>query len=92
MKLWKLMLIVALVGISVGVLSGCANTATRHFGGNMDINLPAGQKLEMATWKENSLWYMTRPMKPGEQPEVHTFKEQSNHGVLEGTIVFKETK
>lgn len=67
------------------------NIGARHYGGTMTIDLPPGQKLEVATWKESNLWYMTRPLKTGEQPETHTMKEQSNIGVLEGTIIFKES-
>ncbi len=70
---------------------GCTeNERAKQFGGEMVIDLPAGQTLEDVTWKEDNLWYMTRERRVGEQVETHTFKEDSSWGVLSGTVVFKE--
>ncbi len=71
--------------------TGCtANQKARNFGGTETIDLEPGRKLVNATWKQNSLWYLTRQARPDELPEVYQFKEKSSFGVVEGTVVFKE--
>ena len=72
-------------------LTGCTQGATRSFGGNMTLELEPGQKLEMITWKEDSLWYLTRPMRDDEEPETHTFQQSSEFGVFEGTVTIVES-
>ena len=71
-------------------LSGC-QSAAKKFGGDMTITLEPNLKLEMITWKGNSLWYLTRPMYEDERPETHVFQESTNFGVLEGTVTIIET-
>ena len=51
--------------MTVTLLSGC-QSAARNWGGTVKIELEPGQKLEMITWKGDSLWYLTRPMRAGE--------------------------
>ena len=58
----------------------------------MTVELPENAKLEMITWKENSLWYLTRPMTENDIAEVHTFQQSSEFGVFEGTVTIVETK
>jgi hypothetical protein len=70
----------------------CDNYMSRKFGGSTTINLEKGQKLVEATWKENSLWYLTEPMDSDYVPKTKTFKEDSNFGVLEGTVTFVESR
>lgn len=48
-------------------ISGC-QAATKSFGGSMTLKLEPGLKLEEITWKDDSLWYLTRPMREGEEP------------------------
>lgn len=64
----------------------------RSLGGEAEVNLPSGQKLVTATWKESSLWYLTRPMRQDERPESYTFKEESGYGVVEGTVRINERR
>lgn len=64
----------------------------KNFGGNMTVDLPADTKLEEITWKDDSLWYLTRPMRDDEEAEVHTFQQSSNFGVFEGTVTIVEHK
>ncbi len=52
--------------------TGC-QTATRNFGGTTTLKLEPNEKLEEITWKDDSLWYLTRPMRDDEEPEVHIF-------------------
>lgn len=73
-------------------LTGCHET-TKSFGGSMTIELPKGQKLEEITWKDDTdLWYLTRPMREDEIAETHTFHQDTEFGVFEGTVTIIETK
>lgn len=75
------------------LLSGCTEqTITRNLGGTMTLDLKPGQKLEEITWKDDQLWYLTRPMKEDEEPETHTFQESSEWGIIEGTVIIIEYK
>lgn len=79
--------------LSIIVLTvSCDNYMSRKFGGSTTINLENGQKLVEATWKENSLWYLTEPMDSDYVPKTKIFKEDSNFGVLEGTVTFVECR
>ena len=44
----------------------------------------------MITWKDNELWYLTRPFNENDIPETHKFQEQSEYGLFEGTITIIE--
>jgi uncharacterized protein YceK len=81
----KFILILTLVFLISGVLSGC-NAVTRNYGGTQNIKLEQGQKLVNLTWKDSDLWILTRDMRPDETPEKFKFQEDSNLGVFEGTI------
>jgi len=65
---------------------------TREFGGTMEIRLPAGQELMEVTWKENDLFYLTRPMSPDYTPVTKTFQESSSFGIMESTVIFIESR
>jgi len=58
----------------------------------MTIELPPGQELMEFTWKDNDLFYLTRPMAPDYVPVTKTFKESSSLGVMESTVYFKESR
>lgn len=77
--------------ISNLIFSGC-NMATRQFDGTQNINLPENKKLVNATWKENSLWLLTKDMQNEDIAETYKFEEDSNFGVMEGTVIIKENK
>lgn len=63
----------------------------RNWGGSMTVDLEPGEKLETVTWKEDELWYQTRPMRPDEQPEEHTFhQKKAGTGRWDGKVVLKE--
>lgn len=72
-------------------LTGCQG-ATKSFGGSMTLNLEPNQKLEEITWKDDSLWYLTRPMTDDDIAEIHTFQQSSEWGVFEGTVTIVESK
>lgn len=67
--------------LSLALLSGCTEqSVTKNFGGSMTLELAPNQKLEMITWKDDSLWYLTRPMTEDDIPEIHTFQQSSEFG------------
>ena len=68
------------------------NTRTKFYGATKKVELPKGQKLVSATWKETSLWYLTEPMDENYMPKQKTFSEMSNFGLIEGDVIFIESK
>lgn len=74
-------------------LCGCTEQRmTREFGGSMELELPANQKLEEITWKDDTLWCLMRPMRDDEEAETHVFQASSSWGVFEGTVTVIEKK
>lgn len=78
--------------LAITFASCTQNERAKNFGGTATINLPAGQKLINVTWKNDELWYLTRPMNSSDSAETYTFKEESSYGIMEGTVILKETK
>ena len=90
MKGIKIALAIVLVGICT---TSCTdNNRAKHWGGSMTITLEKGEKLVDVTWKESNLWYMTKPMSETDVAETYTFRENSNWGMIEGKVIFVETK
>lgn len=88
----KLSAILTLLVLSLS-LCGCTEQyMTKEFGGSMKLELPANQKLEEITWKDDNLWYLTRPMREDEEAEIHTFQASTSLGVFEGTVTVIEKK
>ena len=87
----KILAALLAVGMMVTMLTGC-QSATKSLGGSMTIELEPNTKLELITWKDDSLWYLTRPMTEDDIAEIHTYQQQSEFGVFEGTITIVETK
>lgn len=81
---------------AVVVIFMCASCTqqfrARNFGGSMTITLQPGEKLMMATWKEENLFYLTEPMEDDYVPKTKTLYESSSFGVLETTIKFVEQR
>jgi len=74
-------------------LTACTqNSRAKGWGGTATVDLPANAKLVTATWKDSQLWYLTRPMRKDEVAETLTLTEESSYGVLEGEVIFKESK
>jgi hypothetical protein len=88
----KKILFVLLAIISVTLASCTENSRAKKWGGTAEVALPKGQKLVTATWKGESLWYLTRPMHEDEVAETYRFHEESSYGMWEGTYVVVETK
>ncbi len=72
---------------------GCTQQQrAKSFGGTSTENLPPNRKLINVTWKDDHLWYLTRPMVASDTAETYEFKESSSYGFLNGTVILKETK
>lgn len=71
-------------------LANYSHNSVKELGGDMTIELEAGQKLEEITWKDDSLWYLTRPMRDDETAETHVFQQDRSLGVMEGTVTIIE--
>lgn len=52
-------------------------------------NKKPGVKLEEITWKDDDLWYLTRPMRDNESAETHTFDQSTDFG-FEGQVIIIE--
>ena len=76
----------------VAMCSCTQNQMARSYGGKMTIELPKGEKLINATWKEANLFYLTEPMEEGYVPKTKKFRESSNFGVWESEITFVESR
>lgn len=72
--------------VSVIILSSCTeNVRSRKFGGTQTIDLKPNEIVLNVTWKQDDMWICTKDTSTG----VVYFREKSNWGVLDGTVVFK---
>lgn len=74
------------------VLTSCEQEITRNFGGTTTIKLEPNQRLIEATWKDADLWYLVEPMPVDYKPTTKYFVESSTYGILEGKVIFIESK
>jgi hypothetical protein len=75
----------------IAALSLCScNHIARVYGGSVTVELEKDQKLINASWKEDSLWILTRVRKADESVETYQYKESSTFGMLEGTVTIVE--
>ena len=83
-------LILGLIGL-VAFLGGCTDLEkARFWGGTVNVSLQSNEKLMNITWKDDSLWILTRTKKSGEEPETYYFREKTPNGSSEGTVIIKE--
>lgn len=101
----KLFIAAAVTCSLLALLAGCSDaemagnnrleqSLARDFGGTTTITLEPNLKLEGITWKDDDLWYLTRPMREDEEPETHTFTEKGGFGTVfdGGTVIIVEIK
>lgn len=88
----KKLLLASIVGMLSLSLMGCSQYFARSFGGDYTHELPKGEKLVNATWKEDSLWYLTKPMTEDDVAETYSFQADTVFGVFEGTVTIIESK
>lgn len=92
MKNYGIGIIISVILTILVIIVTGNNWAARKIGGETEIHLPADKKLLNATWKNSSLWMLTRPMKANEYPDVYDFIESSNLDIFEGTVHIIEHK
>lgn len=93
MKLLQILGIGILSLFIVYSVSSCTdNQRAKNFGGSGRLEVPCGHKVINITWKKDQLWYSTIPMEEGYIPQVHTFREHSSFGMLEGKYLLIEKK
>lgn len=79
--------------IVIGLTSCTENSRVRHWGGKGSLDIPTNKKLINATWKgDGNLWILYRDMRQEEIAESYTFKENSQYGIVEGSMTIKESK
>ena len=84
--------IIAVLGI-IFCFTGCTEQMmAREWGGTYTIELPKGEKLLEITWKDDNLFYLTRPMREDEFPETYTFNEDDAYDILEGKVIIIESR
>ena len=78
------------VAVALSLASCSENARVKNFGGNGDIELAPGQKLEMVTWKSDELWILTSNRPDSVKPQTYQFLEKSSWGLVEGNYTIKE--
>ena len=73
-------------------ISCTPNERAKHYGGTVTIKVEPGYKVTSATFKDTEIWYFIEPMDSTYIPKEKKLIEKSSFGVLEGTIIFKESK
>lgn len=83
------------IGCLIGgylIFHSCDNQIAREYGGTVTVKVDPGYKVTVATWKQNELWYFIEPMEETYTPKTKYLKESSEYGMLEGKVVFKESR
>lgn len=89
----KKIISIILAIMMIATLTGCScQYVTKNFGGEMTVYLDKNEKLVNVTWKEDSLWFLTKPMTEDDVAETYQFKEDSEFGIMEGIVTIVETK
>lgn len=88
----KKVLFGVLIIVCVVLLISCDNYVARHLGGTVTVEVEPGYKVTSATWKETDLFYFIEPMEEDYTPKTKKFVESSTYGVIEGEVVFKESR
>lgn len=70
---------------TLGLASCTDNQRAKHWGGTEEIQLRPNEVVLNVTWKESEMWICTKDTTTG----VTYFREKSNWGVMEGTVILK---
>lgn len=71
-------------------LSADINSFARKWGGTVTHKLPAGLTVYSASWKKDDLWVLTRERLPTETKQNWVYKEFSNWGLVQGSVILEE--
>ena len=83
---------IVILAVTAFTFSSCDQALTRSMGGTTKVQLEPGEKLLEVTWKGDNIWYLVEPMDSNYIPKTKTFKESSRAGILEGKVIFIETR
>lgn len=75
---------ILLIGV-MALFSCTENQRARRWGGTETIDLKPNEVVLNVTWKQDQMWICTKDT----VTNVTYFREKSNWGVLEGTVVLK---
>ncbi len=78
--------------MSLICLTSCEQQLAKSLGGTTTIKLQPGERLLECTWKGDEIWYLVEPMDSNYIPKTKEFKENSVMGVIEGKVIFIETR
>jgi hypothetical protein len=70
---------------TLGLASCTDNQRAKHWGGTEEIQLKPNEVVLNVTWKESEMWICTKDTTTG----LTYFREKSNWGVMEGTVILK---
>lgn len=77
-------IIFALIGIAA--MASCTdNQMARKYGGTEEVKLKPNEVILNVTWKQDDMWICSKDTVTG----VVYFREKSNWGLVEGTVIFK---
>lgn len=86
-------ILVLVIFITMLLMTSCTqNQRAKNWGGTATINIQNGQRLIDVTWKGDQIWYLTDDMPDGYEPKKYNFIEESSFGMMEGKVVFVESK
>jgi len=61
------------------------NQMARKYGGTEEVKLKPNEVVLNVTWKQDDMWICSKDTLTG----VVYFREKSNWGLVEGTVIFK---
>lgn len=88
-RVWIKTIILAITIFLAIAFSGC-NAIARQWGGTTIVDLEPGRKFVDITWKDASLWVLTKEMDEDDTAETYYFEEDANFSILEGTVIIRE--
>jgi hypothetical protein len=72
--------------LAIITLSSCTeNQRAKHWGGTEEVELKKNEVVLNVTWKTEQMWICTKDT----VTNIVYFREKSNWGMLEGTVVLK---
>jgi len=74
-----------ILAVAITLASCTDNQMARQFGGSEEVKLNPNEIVLNVTWKQNQMWICTKDTLTG----ITYFREKSNFGVLEGTVILK---
>ena len=89
---WLTGIIIVIVILAFFVTRCAPQGCARHLGGTATTQISAGNKLVNVTWKDSQMWILTKPMASNDIAETYKFSERSLLGLLQGTVIIKESK